>query len=151
MRLIKIVTVTIFLLAAVPALAQITVDQPWARATPPGAKIGAGYMVIRNGGRSMDRLVGASTTVAQRVELHMTEADRDVARMRPVKAYEIVAGRRIELKPGGAHLMLVNLSRPLREGDKVPVTLKFEKAGEVQVEMDVRPLGASSHDQHKGH
>ena len=143
------VTVTIFLLVATPALAQMKVEGAWARATPPGAKVAAGYLLIRNAG-APDRLIGAASPFAERVEMHVTERDGDVARMRQVKAFEVKGA--LELKPGGAHLMLVNIKAPLKEGDKLPVTLKFEKAGEVQAELAVRPLGGG-HGQHhhKGH
>ena len=137
-------------LAAFPASAQVTVENAWARATPPGAKLGAGYLLIRNGGSAADRLLAASTPAAERVELHTTVREGDVARMRQVKAYDVPALGRLELKPGGSHLMLVNLKAPLKEGQKIPAVLKFEKAGEVKAELDVRPL-AGGHDHHKGH
>jgi copper(I)-binding protein len=145
------VTVTIYLLAAGPALAQVSVEDAWARATPPGAKLGAAYLSIRNGAAAADRLVGASTPAADRVELHSTVREGDVARMRQVKAYDVPAGGRVELKPGGSHLMLVNLKAPLKEGEKLPISLKFEKAGELKAEIEVRALGAASHEHHHGH
>lgn len=129
------------LLALVFAATTVTIGDPWTRATPPGSKIGAGYMTIRS--TVADRLVGAATPAAARVELHVTEKKGDVMRMRQVKAYDIPAGGSFELSPGGAHLMLVDLKAPLQEGAKVPVTLRFEKAGEVEVELQVRALGAS--------
>lgn len=131
------------LLAATP----VKVEDPWARATPPGAKIGAAYMKITSGGAA-DRLVGASSPAAAKVELHVTEKKGDVMRMREVKAYDIPAKGSFELAPGGAHLMLVDLKAPLKEGAKVPMTLRFEKAGEVKVELQVRALGASGHGSH---
>jgi copper(I)-binding protein len=124
------------LLAATP----VKIEDPWTRATAPGAKVGAGYMKITS--TAPDRLVGASTPAAGRVELHVTSKEGEVMRMREVKAYDIPAKGGIELKPGGAHLMLVDLKAPLKEGTKVPVTLRFEKAGEVKVELQVRALGA---------
>ena len=131
------------LLAATP----VKVEGPWARATPPGTKIGAAYMKITSGGTA-DRLVGASSPAAAKVELHVTEKKGDVMRMREVKAYDIPAKGGFELAPGGAHLMLVDLKAPLKEGAKVPMTLRFEKAGEVKVELQVRALGASGHGSH---
>jgi periplasmic copper chaperone A len=136
-------------LAAAPAFAQISVEQPWARATPPGAKIAAGYIVIRNAGGA-DRLLGATSPAAERVEMHTTAREGDIARMREVKAHPVPARGELELKPGGAHLMFVNIKAPFKEGDKVPVVLKLEKAGEVKVEFHVRRLGAAAHE-HKGH
>ena len=128
-------------LFATSAFAQVRIDDAWARATAPGAKIGAGYMTIRSA--AADRLIGATSPAAAKVELHLTEKKGDVMRMRQVKAYDIPAGGSFELSPGGAHLMLVELKAPLKEGAKVPVTLRFEKAGEVKVELQVRALGAS--------
>jgi copper(I)-binding protein len=126
---------------ATSVLAQVRIDEPWARATPPGAKIGAGYMKISGG---PDRLLGARTPAAAKVELHITEKKGDVMRMREVKAYDVPAKGSFDLAPGGAHLMLIDLKAPLREGAKVPLTLRFEKAGEVKVELQVRALRASS-------
>jgi periplasmic copper chaperone A len=133
--------VTHLLFALLLAATPVTIENPWARATPPGAKIGAGYMKIKSS--AGDRLLGASSPAAARVELHVTEKKGDVMRMREVKAYDIPAGGSFELSPGGAHLMLVDLKAPFKEGAKVPVTLRFEKAGEVKVELQVRALGAS--------
>ena len=138
--LLSFLTTTVF--------AQVRIEDSWARATAPGAKVGAGYMKITSG--AADRLVGASTPAAQRVELHVTMKEGDVMRMREVKAYDIPAKGGFELKPGGAHLMLVDLKAPLKEGTKVPLTLRFEKAGEVKVELQVRALGAAG-GHHHGH
>lgn len=129
-------------LIAAPALAQVTVENPWARATAPGAKVAGGYMVVRNSGAA-DRLVGASSPAAARVELHVHVNEGGVMKMREVPAYDIPPGGTFELKPGGAHLMFVEIRRPFVEGDKIPVTLKFEKAGEVRAEFHVGRLGAS--------
>ena len=133
------------LLAATP----VKIEDPWTRATPPGAKVAAGYMRITSG--AADRLIGASSPAAARVELHVTEKKDDVLRMREVKAYDIPVGGVFELSPGGAHLMLVDPKAPFKEGAKVPLTLRFEKAGEVKVELQVRALGASGHQGHQGH
>ena len=139
---------THLLIGLLLAVTPLKIEDPWARATPPGAKVGAGYMKITSG--AADRLVGAASPASQRVELHVTVKDGDVMRMREVKAYDIPAKGGFELKPGGAHLMLVDLKAPLKEGAKVPVTLRFEKAGEVKVELQVRALGASG-GHHHGH
>ena len=128
------------------ALAQVRVEEPWARATAPGAKVGAGYMKITSA--TADRLIGASSPAAARVEMHVTSKQGDVMRMREVKGYDIPAGGSFELAPSGAHLMLVDLKAPLKQGTKVPLTLRFQKAGEVKVELRVRALGASGHQMH---
>ena len=135
-------------MAASPALAQVSVTDAWTRATAPGAKIAAGYMTIKNAAKAPDKLVSASSPAAERVETHVTVKDGDIFRMREVKGYDIPAGGSFELKPGGAHLMLVNVKAPLKEGDKVPLTLRFEKAGAVKVELQVGRLtdtGKHSH------
>jgi copper(I)-binding protein len=131
---------------AAPAFAQVSIDDAWTRATAPGARVGAGYMKITS--TAADRLVGASSPVAARVELHVTEKKGDVMRMREVKAYDIPARGGFELSPGGAHLMLVDLKAPLKEGTKVPMTLRFERAGEVKIALQVRALRASGHQGH---
>ena len=143
---LKMVTVTIFLLSAAAAQAQITVQDAWARATPPGAKTAAGYLVIR--ADAVDRLVSVSSPSAERVTTHITVHEGDVARMREVKGYDVPAGGTLELKPGGAHLMFVNIEAPLKEGMSVPATLKFQRLGEVKVEFQVRPLAGGEHHGH---
>ena len=131
----------VLLLAAGPAWAQVTVERPWSRATPPGAKVGAGFMTLKNAGNA-DRVVGASSPVAGRVEMHVTVREGDVMRMREVKGFDVPASGSFELKPGGAHLMLMDLKRALKKGEKVPLTLKLEKGGELKVELLVEEVGA---------
>ncbi|HJS38545.1 MAG TPA: copper chaperone PCu(A)C [Burkholderiales bacterium] len=131
----------VLLLAAGPAWAQVTVERPWSRATPPGAKVGAGFMTLKNAGNA-DRVVGASSPVAGRVEMHVTVREGDVMRMREVKGFDVPASGSFELKPGGAHLMLVDLKRALKKGEKVPLTLKLAKGGELKVELLVEEVGA---------
>ena len=116
-------------LLATSAWAQVEIERPWARATAPGAKIAAGYMVIHNKSDAPDRLIGGSTPSAARVETHVHVKDGEIMRMRQVQGYDVPAKGSFELKPGGAHLMFVDISQPFKEGDKVPVILKFEKAG----------------------
>lgn len=135
---------TVLLLAALPAVAQVSIDKPWARATAPGAKVAGGYMLIRNAGAAGDRLVAASSPVAGRIELHVHINDDGVMKMREVKGYDVPAKGSFELKPGGAHLMFMELKQPFKEGDKLPVKLKFEKAGEVSAEFQVGAMGGSA-------
>lgn len=120
----------------------IQVRHPWSRATPPGAKVAVGYMEIRNRGKQPDKLLSATTTLAQRVEMHVTERDADVMKMRQVKAFEIPARERYELRPGGSHLMLVDIVRPLKKGERVAMRLVFERAGELEIELEVQEQGA---------
>ena len=132
----------IFILCFLPSLAcaQINVEKPWARATAPGAQVAAGYMLIRNPGGAADRLIGASSPVAARVELHVHLNEGGVMKMREVKGYDVPAKGDFELKPGGAHLMFIDIKRPFKEGEKIPVRLKFEKAGDVPAEFHVGRL-----------
>jgi periplasmic copper chaperone A len=130
----------LFTLIASPAMAQVTVVDGWSRATAPGAKIAAGYMTIKNAAKTPDKLLSASSPAAEKVETHVTVKEGDIFRMREVKGYDIPAGGSFELKPGGAHLMLVNVKAPLKEGDKVPLTLRFEHAGQVKTELHVGRL-----------
>jgi periplasmic copper chaperone A len=141
----------VLLIASFPAFGQVQIEAPWIRATAPGAQIAAGYMVIRNKSAQPDRLVGGSSKSAAKVQTHIHIRDGEILRMREVKGgYDVPASGSFELKPGGAHLMLVDIKQPLKAGDKVPVTLRFERAGEVSVEFQVRPL-ATAPSQHQHH
>ena len=137
------------LLIGTAADAQVAIDKAWARATAPGAPVAGGYMTIRNKSAAPDRLVGASSAAAARVELHVHIKEGEVMKMRQVSAYNVPAKGSFELKPGGAHLMFLRIARPFKEGDKIPVKLKFEKAGEVSVEFAVGRLGDSAPPAHK--
>lgn len=128
-------------LVAWPAWAQVSAERPWTRATPPGAKIGAGFVTLKSAGVA-DRVVGASSPVAGRVEMHVTLREGEVMKMREVRAFEVPAGGVFELKPGGAHLMLMDLKRPLKKGEKVPLTLQLEKGGALKLELNVEEMGA---------
>jgi periplasmic copper chaperone A len=138
-------------LAAGPALAQdyklgaIEIEHPWARATPKGATVGAGYMTISNKGAEADRLVGGSVAFARRFEIHSMITEQGVMKMREVKdGLEIKAGETVQLKPGGYHVMFVDLKEPLAQGDHVKVTLTFAKAGTIDVEYPVEAMGAAT-------
>jgi len=137
------------LCAAAPALAQVEIENPWVRATAPGAAVAGGYMTIRNSAAAPDRLIGASSPAAARVELHVHVREGEVMKMREVKGYDVPAKGAFELKPGGAHLMFMQIKRPFAEGEMVPVTLKFERAGEVRAEFQVGRLGAAAPPAHK--
>jgi copper(I)-binding protein len=135
-------------LVSTSVFAQVEVEHAWSRATAPGAKVGAGYLIIRNQAEKADRLLGASSSVAARVETHIVEKQGEVMRMREVKGYEVPAKGSFELKPGGPHLMLVDIKRQLKEGEKVPLVLRFQNAGEISAELEVRPLGAPKAHRH---
>ena len=132
----------------ISAWAQIAIENPWSRATAPGAKIAAGYMTLRNKSATADRLVGGSSPMAAKVETHLTVKDGDIMRMREVKGYDVPANGSFELKPGGAHLMLVDIKKPFKEGDSIPVTLRFEKAGEIKTQFVVSRSGPPSEHMH---
>jgi copper(I)-binding protein len=121
----------------------ITVETPWLRATPKGAKVAGGYMTITNHGKEADRFVGGSIEGAGRFEIHEMSMQGDVMQMRKMPdGIEIKPGATVELKPGGFHVMGLDLSRGYAAGETIKGTLKFEKAGEVAVEFRVAPLGA---------
>jgi len=130
------------LVIALPAAAQVSVEHPWSRATPPGAQVAGGYMSIVNRGNAPDTLLGASSPAAARVETHVHIMEGDVMKMRQVPGYEIPANGRFELKPGGAHLMFRHIKRPFKEGEKVRVKLRFRRAGEIEVDFPVAAMGA---------
>ncbi len=135
-----------------PAPASLTVEAVWARVAPGTARSGAVYFRIVNRGRADDRLVGASSPVAARVELHTHRMQGGVMRMRRVEAVPVPGGGAAELAPGGNHVMLIGLRGPLEEGETFPLTLAFEKAGAIGLQVPVRPLtarGPGAH--HRGH
>ena len=121
----------------------ITIGHPYARATAAGQPTGGGYLSLDNKGRD-DKLVSATAAVSASVELHSMSMEGDVMRMRQVDGIALPTGKKVELKPGGFHLMFVGLKAPLKAGDKFPMTLKFEKAGEVEVTVNVEAPKAVS-------
>jgi copper(I)-binding protein len=122
----------------------IDIAEPWSRATPRGASVAAGYMKITNKGTVADRLLSTSSEIAPTVEVHEMSMDNGVAKMRPLKAgLEIKPSETVELKPGSFHVMFVGLKKPLIAGDHVKATLVFEKAGPINIEYDVRAMGAT--------
>jgi hypothetical protein len=120
----------------------VSVVHPWARATPGGATIGAAYLEIKAAPGTSDRLVGARSPVAGRAEIHTHIVEGDVMRMRRVESLPLPPGGSRVLGPSGDHVMLFDLQRPLEEGDLIKLTLIFEKAGEIEVDANVEPLGA---------
>ena len=121
----------------------LVISQAWSRATPGGAKVGGGYLTIENKGTAPDRLIGVSSDAAGKVEVHEMTMSNGVMTMRPLeKGLAIEPGKTVRLAPGGYHLMLMDLKAPLKQGEKLPITLDFEKAGKVQVTLDVQAVGA---------
>ena len=120
----------------------LLVDHAWTRATAGGQRVAAGYLEIRNGGKAPDRVIGASTPAAERIELHVVVKEGEVMKMRQVDSFDIPPGGRMELKPRGPHLMIMGVRRAFAKGERIPVTLKFEKAGDVPVELAVEAIDA---------
>jgi periplasmic copper chaperone A len=136
-------------LATAPAFAQqfkagdIVVEQPWTRATPKGAEVAAGYLVVHNNGAEPDRLTGGSTDFANAVEVHEMSMANGVMKMRQaVDGVEIPAKGSLALKPSGYHLMFQGLKRQLMAGETVKATLTFQHAGAVEVDFKVNRIGA---------
>jgi hypothetical protein len=125
-------------------IGDLVIDHAWARATPGGAKVGGGYLTIENKGTTPDKLIGGSSPAAAKVEVHEMAMNNGVMTMRLVKGgLSIPPGQSVTLMPGGYHIMMMQLKAPLKKGEKVPVTLTFEKAGEVSVTFDIQGLGAT--------
>jgi periplasmic copper chaperone A len=141
LRMIVLVAGLALAAAAAAQTGQVQVENPWARATPGKATIGAAYLTLRS--PAGDRLVSASTPVAGKAELHTMEMSGMVMKMRPVAGIDIPAGRPVSLAPGGLHIMLVGLKKPLRAGQSFPLTLNFAKAGSQTVEVAVEKVGAA--------
>src|SRR5882762_10939727 len=121
----------------------LVISQAWSRATPNGAKIAGGYLTIENKGAAPDRLLGGSGDIAGKVEVHEMTMNNGVMTMRPLdKGLVIEPGKTVKLAPGGIHLMLMDLKGPFKQGDKVPLTLEFERAGKVKLSFEVKSVGA---------
>lgn len=152
MKVVRRTVLATALFAAVSAYAQATVkvDGAWARPTVQGQNVGGGYLRI-TGGAAADRLLSATAGVSRTVELHSMAMEGDVMRMRQLDAVTVPAGQTVELKPGGMHLMFVGLSQPLKNGDSFALTLRFEKAGEVKVDVKVMQQAGmpGGHGEHK--
>jgi len=135
-------SVVALVISIVPVAAQeykagpLQVENPWVRATPGGAKVGGGYLTIKND--------GTSSPIAEKLELHEMSSENGVMKMRALpNGLQINPGQTVTLKPGGYHIMFVGLNKPLKQGDHVPVTLNFANAGTVNVEFVVQAMGAT--------
>jgi periplasmic copper chaperone A len=134
--------------AALPARAEdyragdLRIERPWARATAGNSRIGAAYFTIEDVGTAPDTLLRVATPLAAAAELHAHSMQNNVMQMRPVAAIEIHPGTPTVLQPGGLHVMLVDLKQPLKEGDRLPLTLEFERAGKVEIMVSVGKAGA---------
>jgi hypothetical protein len=153
----KYMKIKMLMFAALGALAaqsawaaNVSVTDVWARATMPGQKVSGAYMQIRSDADA--RLVGASSPAVPRVEVHEMKMDGDVMRMREVEAIELPKGKTVSLAPGGFHIMLMNLPRPIAAGDVIPLTLVIEAGGKrqtVEVRAEARsPMGGGAMQHH---
>jgi periplasmic copper chaperone A len=123
-------------------LKSLSIDHPFARATPPGAKSGGAYFVVENASLIPDKLIGVASPAAGSAEMHQMAMEGGVMKMRAVPVLEIPPRGKLELKPGGYHLMLLDLKQPMRAGDKVPLTLTFQNAGSIVVSVEVEAMGS---------
>lgn len=124
-------------------LGQLKIENPYTRATAPGQKAAGGFMKIENKGAA-DQLISASSPVASEMQLHTMTMDGNVMKMREVKSIEVPANGSVDLKPGGLHLMFMDIKTPLKAGETVAVKLKFQKAGEVEIRVPVREISSGS-------
>jgi copper(I)-binding protein len=149
---------SIALAIAAPSAAQtvqagkLSIQQAWARQTAVGQANGGAFMKITNAGKAADRLLSATSPVAGVVEVHTMSMDGGVMRMRAVpEGLPVPAGGTLELKPGGYHIMLIGLKSQLKPGEQVPLTLKFEKAGTVPVQVKIQPVSFGMEARHDKH
>lgn len=120
----------------------ISIEHPWARATPRGGRTGAAYVTIVNHGLTPDRLIHAATPRADKVQFHQENDDNGVMRMREMPAVDVGAGTSVTLKPGGTHIMMIGLKQQLKEGQTLPLTLEFEQAGKIELQVPIAKAGA---------
>jgi copper(I)-binding protein len=129
------------------SIGDIEITDAFTRATLPNAPVAGGYLTITNKGKAEDSLLSATSPAAGKVELHQMSMQGDVMKMAPLPDGIVVpAGETVELSPGGLHIMFMQLKRPFVEGETVPVTLDFEKAGTVEVQLPVGGIGADAPD-----
>ena len=126
----------------------ISIDHPWARATPGAVKNSAAFMSFDNKGAA-DKLISVTGEIAKEIQIHSMITEAGVMKMREIKSLDIPANGKAELKPGGFHIMLIGIPDGLKEGTKFPLKLKFEKAGEVTVQVTAEKPGAHNHAEHK--
>lgn len=119
---------------------KVMVKTPWARASI--GKNGAAYVTVLNFGNTADNLIGAAAPVAKRVELHTHKNDNGIMRMRHIKSIPVPANGSVTLKPGGHHIMMMGLTKKLKNGEEFPLTLTFKNAGKVTVDVKIRHAGA---------
>ncbi|MCC7166510.1 MAG: copper chaperone PCu(A)C [Rhodospirillales bacterium] len=152
--LVRLITAAVVTFLALPALAQqgpISVEGAFARASAGNAKNGAAFMTLTNASSQADRLLAAKAGISRAVELHNVVKKGEVMAMTPVEAIPVPAQGRTELKPGSYHVMFLDLADSLKEGTGFPLTLQFEKAGTVTIQVPVHGVGAMPAAPSKGH
>ena len=122
----------------------LRISSPFTRATPPGAKVAGAFLSIENQGKETDRLVSVSSPIAGLAQIHEMVVDGGLMKMRAVKGIDLKPGATVELRPGGYHVMLEDLKRPLQQGEQFPMLLTFEKAGVVEIKVKVEAMGAAA-------
>jgi copper(I)-binding protein len=147
----RLFTLLALLLIAAPAsardytLGNLLIGQPWTRATPPSAAAGGGFLTVTNKGTAADKLISAKSAAAGAVQIHEMKMEGNIMRMRERESgLDIAPGATVTLAPGGFHLMLMGLKEPLKQGATVPMTLVFEKAGSIDIELQVHAIGAAA-------
>ena len=132
----RLVLAVLLSACALAAQAQIVIDKPWVRSTVPGQSVAGAFMRIES--KTPVSLVGASSPAAKEVEIHESSMEGGVMRMRPVARIDVAPGKPVELKPGGYHIMMMDIVKPLAKGDSVPLRLTFESAGRPAQTVDVK-------------
>jgi periplasmic copper chaperone A len=152
--LIAVAAMTATALAHDYRVGDLKIDHPWSRVTPEGAKAAGGFMTITNTGTLPDKLIGGTFVAAATFEVHEMSMTDGVMKMRQLdKGLEIKPGATVELKPGSFHVMLIGLKQPMKEGEKIKGTLVFERAGTIEVDYKIEPMGTrasggADHDHH---
>ena len=162
MYLVKITIATLgaFISVVSPLIAHdfkvgdIEIDHPWSRPTPPAARVAGGYVTLTNTGAESDRLIEVTSPIANRVEIHRSVIENGVASMRPIDGIELEPGTNVDFETERLHFMFIEPDRPLRDGDRFPATLVFERAGGVDVQFMVQMRASApateAHSEHGG-
>jgi len=138
--MVFVATLSLGACGAGPSGPQVSVEDAWSRPVPAAGGNGAVFMRVVNGGNEADQLVGGESPVVGAVEVHKTTMEEGVVKMEHIPGLEIPAKGEVSLEPGGYHVMLIGVNQALRPGDTLPITLNFEKSGEMQLEVQVREV-----------
>jgi len=138
--IVFVATLSLSACGAGPSGPQVSVEDAWSRPVPAAGGNGAVFMRLVNGGNEADQLVGGESPAAGAVEVHKTTMEAGVMKMEHIAGLEIPAKGKVSLEPGGYHVMLIGVNQALQPGDTLPITLNFEKSGEMQLEVQVREV-----------